>query len=194
MRVRQIEEAAAVAAMPQFHGNFCLLQRLQNFAEARELKIGKGLVRFIRLREMRHYAFEPQGFFRDNLLDDRQRLVPARAIAAHAGVDFNMHRHRFAEARPEGGERADGVRFVHTNCQIVRHAPFQFGLLPFAEQQQRRGDAAVAQVHRLFERAQAKTPRAFFQRDARHIQRAVAVSLVFHDGEQFYVRAASRGE
>jgi len=50
-----------------------------------------------------------------------------------------------------------------------------------AQQQQRRGDAAFAQVHRLFERAQAEAPRAFFHRNARHVERTVAVSLVLDD-------------
>jgi hypothetical protein len=68
----------------------------------------------------------------------------------------------------------------------VRHAPFEFGFLPFAEQQQRRSNARIAQCHRLFERAQAEAPRAFFDRDARHVERAVSVSLVFHNGEQFH--------
>ena len=85
------------------------------------------------------------------------------------------------------GEFADGVRLVHANGQVMRDAPFQFGLLPFAEQQQRRFDAGVAQGHRLFERAQAEAPRAFFERDARHVERAVAVSLVLHHGEQFHM-------
>ena len=98
-----------------------------------------------------------------------------------------MNRNLLAEVRRDFGERADGVRFVHANGQVMRHAPFEFGLLPFAEQQQRRGDARVAQRHRLFERAQAEAPRAFLDRDARHVERAVAVSLVLHDGQQLHV-------
>ena len=60
MRVRQIQKTAAVAGVPQLHGNFPLLQRVQDFVETRELEIGKSFVRFIRLREMRHHAFERQ--------------------------------------------------------------------------------------------------------------------------------------
>ena len=45
----------------------------------------------------------------------------------------------------------------------------------------------VAQRHRLFERAQAQAPRAFFERDARHVERAMAVSLVLHHGQQFHI-------
>ena len=46
---------------------------------------------------------------------------------------------------------------------------------------------ASLQVHCLFECAQAETPTRLFERDARHVQRAVAVSLVLHHGEQFYM-------
>ncbi len=60
MRVRQIEIAAAVAGVAELDGNFPLLQRVQHFVEARELEIGKGLVRLVRLREVRHDAFEQQ--------------------------------------------------------------------------------------------------------------------------------------
>ena len=193
MRVRQIEKAAAVAGVPQLHGNFPLLQRAQHFVEPRELEIGKSFFRFIRLREMRHHAFERQRFFRDNFFDERQRFVPAHAVTAHASMDFDVNRNLLAEFRRDFGERADVVRFVHANGQVMRHAPFEFGLLPFAEQQQRRGDAGVAQRHRLFERAQAEAPRAFLDRDARHVERAVAVSLVLHDGQQLHVLAANRG-
>ena len=188
MRVRQIEKAAAVAGVAELHRNFPLLQRAQHFVETRELEIGEGLVRFIRLREMGHRAFEQQRFLGENLFDERQRLVPAHAVTAHAGVDFDVDRHAVCRSPPRClRQLADGVRLVHANGQVVRDAPFEFGLLPFAEQQQRRLDAGVAQGHRLFERAQAEAPRAFFERDARHVERAVAVSLVLHHGEQFHV-------
>ena len=95
-----------------------------------------------------------------------------------------MHRNLLPKFRRNFCELADRVRLVHAHRQIMRHTPFEFGLLPFAEQQQRRGDAAFAQVHRLFKRAQAKTPRAFLDRDARYIKCAVAVSLVLDDSHQ----------
>jgi len=98
-----------------------------------------------------------------------------------------MHRRPPVKVRRDFGEGADGVRFVHANRQVMRYAPFEFRLLPLAEQQQRRGDPGVAQRHRLFECAQAEAPRTFFQRDARHIKRAVAVSLILYHGEQFHV-------
>ena len=173
--------------MPQFHGNFSLRQRLQNLAEARELEIRKRLVRLVRLREMRHGALKLQRFLGEDFFDERQRLVPAHAVTAHAGVDFYMDWNFFAEVRRQFCEPADGVRLVHANGQVMSHAPFEFGLLPFAEQQQRRGDAGVAQGHGLLQIAQAKAPRAFFERDARHVERAVAVGLVLHHGEQLDV-------
>ena len=158
MRVRQIEKAAAVAGVPQLHGNFPLFQRVQHFVEARELEIGKGLVRFVRLREMRHHAFEQQRFFRDNFFDERQRLVPAHAVTAHAGVDFDVNRNPLAELRRDFRQRADGVRLVHANGQVMRHAPFEFGLLPFAQQQQRRGDAAFAQMPSPLRACSSRSP------------------------------------
>ena len=160
---------------------------LQDFVETGELEIGKRLVRFVRLREVRHHAFEQQRFLGANLFDERQRLVPAHAEAAHAGVDFQMHRHAFAGGGGGAGEFADGVRFIDADGQVMLHAPRQFGFLPFAQQQQRRGDAGVAERHRLFQRAEAEAPRAFFERDARHVERAVAVGLVLHDGQQLHV-------
>ena len=60
MRVRQIEKTAAVAGVAELHGNFPLLQRAQHFVEPRELEIGKSFFRLVRLREMRHHAFEQQ--------------------------------------------------------------------------------------------------------------------------------------
>jgi hypothetical protein len=131
--------------------------------------------------------FKQQRFFGANLFDERQRFVPAHAVAAHAGVDFHMHRHPFAMGGGDPRELADGVRFVDADGQIVLDAPGQFGFLPFAEQQQRRGDPGVAEHHGLFERAQAEPPRAFFERDAGHVERAMAVRLVLGDREQFYV-------
>ena len=160
---------------------------LQDFVEAGELEIGKRLVRFVRLREVRHHAFEQQRFLGDDLFDERQRFVPAHAVAAHAGVDFHMHRHAFAGGGGDVGELADGVRFVDADGQVMLHAPRQFGFLPFAQQQQRRGDARVAERHRFFQRAQAEAPRAFFERDARHVERAVSVGLVLHDGQQLHM-------
>ena len=58
MRLRQIEKAAAVASVAELHGNFSLFKRVQHFVEPRELEIRKRFFRFIRLREMRHHAFE----------------------------------------------------------------------------------------------------------------------------------------
>ncbi len=173
--------------MPQFHGNFPLRQRKQNFVVARKLEIRERLVRFVRLREMRHHAFEPQRFLGTNLFDERQRLVPAHAIAAHAGVNFQMHRHPFAVGGGDLRQLANGMQFVHANGQVVLDAPREFGFLPFAQQQQRRGDARVTKHHRLFERAQAESPRAFLQRNLRHVERAMAVRLVLHDGEQPHI-------
>ena len=46
---------------------------------------------------------------------------------------------------------------------------------------------ASRRCDRLFERAQAEAPGAFLERDARHVERAVAVGLVLHHGEQFHV-------
>ena len=136
---------------------------------------------------MRHHAFERQRFFRENFFDERQGFVPARAVTAHAGVDFQMHGNSFAEFFRDFGERANVVRLIHANGQIMRDAPFEFGFLPFAEQEQRRLDAGVAQAHRFFERAQAKTPRAFLDGDACHVECAVAVSFVLHHGHQAHV-------
>ena len=186
MRVGQIEQTAAVASVAEFYGDFSFRQRVQNFVEPGELEVGKGLVDLVGLREMRHDAFQGQGFFRDHLFEERQGLVPAHAVAAHAGVDFDMNRHLFAQLRRDFGEGADIVRFVEANRQVVGHAPFEFGFLPFAEQQQRGGDAAVAQRHGFFERAQAEPPGAFLDGNAGHVQRAVAVRLVFNDGEQLH--------
>ncbi len=101
-------------------------------------------------------------------------------------MDLDVNRHLPAKLRRDLRELADGVRLVHADGQVVRDAPFKLGLLAFAEQQQRRSDAAFAQVHRLFERAQAEAPRAFLDRDARHVERAVTVSLVLHDGEELH--------
>ena len=99
VRVRQIEKPAAVAGVAQCHLDFFLLQHVQHFLEPRKLEIGKGFVRLIGLREVRHRAFKFQRFLGQNLFDQRQCLVPTNAVAAHAGVDFHMHRHPFADVR-----------------------------------------------------------------------------------------------
>ena len=173
--------------MAQLHGDAPRGQPLEDFVETGELEIGKRLVRFVGLREVRHHAFEPQRFLGANLFDERQRLVPAHAEATHARVNFHMHRHPFVAGSGGTGEFVDGMRFIDADGQIVFDAPGQFGFLPFAEQQQRCGDAGVAERHRLFQRAEAKPPRAFFERDARHVGRAVAVSLVLHDRQQLHL-------
>ena len=98
-----------------------------------------------------------------------------------------MHRHLLVVGGGDLREFADGMGFIDANGQVMFDTPGQFGFLPFAQQQQRRGDAGVAERHGLFERAEAKAPRAFFERDARHVERAVAVGLVLDDGEQSYV-------
>ena len=187
VRVRQIEETAAVAGMAQLHGDAARGQSLEDFVETGELEIGERLVCFIGLCEVGHHAFERERFLGADLFDERQRLVPAHAEAAHAGVDFHMHRHTFVGGRGGAGEFADGMRFIDADGQIVFHAPRQFGFLPFAQQQQRRGDAGVAERHRFFQGAEAKPPGAFFERDARHVERAMSVGLVLGDGQQLHV-------
>jgi len=118
------------------------------------------------------------------LLGERQAAELEWCVAHDLTVCVN--RNLFAEVGGDFGEREHGMWFVHADGQVMRHAPFQFGRLPFAEQQQRRGDARVAQRHRFFERAQTEAPRAFLDRDARHVERAVPVSLVLHDGHQLH--------
>ena len=95
-----------------------------------------------------------------------------------------MHPRAFARGGGGVGQLADGVRLVHADRQIMFHAPRQFRFLAFAQQQQGRGDARVAQRHGLFQRAQAQAASPFFQRDPHHVHRPVPVGFVLDHGEQ----------
>ena len=67
MRVRQIEKPAAVAGVAQLHGDAARGHALEDFVETGELEIGKRLVRFVGLREVRHHAFERAAIFRQQI-------------------------------------------------------------------------------------------------------------------------------
>ena len=62
-----------------------------------------------------------------------------------------MHRHAFLKLRRQPRQDTDGMRRVHADREVMGHAPGQLGLLAFAQQEQRSGDARLAQGHGLLE-------------------------------------------
>jgi hypothetical protein len=161
-----------------FHANAFFGKASHDFIETRNLQIGERLVGFIRLREMGHRAFQQERFLGANLFGERERLGPAHAIAAHAGIEFHVHRHAFALAGGHLGELADSVRFVDTYGQIMGNAPGQLGFLTFSQEEQGCRDSGITKRQRLLQRAQTQARSAFFEGDARDVQSPMAIGFI----------------
>ena len=64
MGLRQIQESAAVAQMPEFHGDAPLFHESQDLDETFQLQQGEALVGFVRLRKVAQHTLESEGLRR----------------------------------------------------------------------------------------------------------------------------------
>ena len=120
----------------------------------------------------------------------RREVVDADSQAAHAGIDFQVHRLPCHAQRGCGLiQRLDMPRFPNRGSEMQAD-DLAFLASPEAGHQKNVGaNARLAQRNRFVERSHAQPARTFRLQRARALDRAVTVSVGFHHGAHGHVRS-----
>ena len=123
---------------------------------------------------------------------DAGQLLGRAADAVHAGVDLHVDRHRVPDATGRDGEGLDPRGRVERRREPVGQRGRR-GLGPaLAEQQDRRGDAVLAQLHPFVHQRHGQPPGPAGQRGPGHRRPAVAVAVGLDHRAQLGRRGEAR--
>lgn len=129
----KVQESAAVTEVPILDGDVAGLHLLEDAAEAAVLFEGEGFVGFVRHGEVAEHAFQADPFELLDVFNIGEGFGPADAVAAHAGVDFQVDEGGPAEAMADSFQFQGGLDPADAAAEVVVEAMGQFFREPLTE-------------------------------------------------------------